>query len=115
MKTEKREWKKGAFNSLVVYDDPKLYYNAWDIHWEYWKKSGEEIEWDKVSPFSDGSTTGIETEGKYGNNSFKERIYQVKDNPVLHFSLSVSWHECHKMLRVEFEPTLWSDTIRCEI
>ncbi len=115
LKTKDREWKKEKFNSLVVYYDPQLYYNAWDIDWEYWKKKGDEIKWSTVSSFSDGPLSGVELYGEYNNSQLRERIFILPDNPVLYFSLSVSWHECHKMLRVEFEPTVWSDKIRCEI
>lgn len=115
LRTVNKEWKKGKLNSLVIYDDPKLYYNAWDIDWEYWKKEGEEIKWSSVSSFKDGPLSGVELYGKYNNSTFKERIFILPDNPTLYFSLSVSWQEKNKMLRAEFEPTIWSDSIRCEI
>lgn len=115
LKSDGMEWKKGKFNSLVIYDDPKLYYNAWDIDWKYWEKEGEEISWSSVSFFTDGPMSGVELYGEYNNSTFKEKVFLLPDNPTLYFSLEVSWHEKHKMLRVEFEPTIWSDKIKCEI
>ena len=110
-----KEFKKGFLNKLCVYDDPKLHYNAWDIDWEYYKKTPIVLKADSVKDINDGPVRGKRISYKFSKSEITQDVVTNSHSNAIYFHTKVSWHEEDKMLRAEFEPAVFSDEVLCDI
>ena len=120
-KQENKELVKEYFNKLVVYSDPFRYYNAWDIQWGKDKKTNymqmKKWEFELVSSntYIDGANLVRENSFKYHNSSLVQRVSLKLGGDMVTFDTSVDWHEELKMLRADFVPTVFADSVKCNI
>lgn len=120
-KQENKELVKEYFNKLVVYSDPFRYYNAWDIQWGKDKKTNymqmKKWEFELVSSntYIDGANLVRENSFKYRNSSLVQRVSLKLGGDMVTFDTSVDWHEELKMLRADFVPTVFADSVKCNI
>lgn len=120
-KEENKELVKEYFNKLTVYSDPFRYYNAWDIQWGKDKKTNYmqmkkwEFKLTSSNTYIDGAHLVRENSYKYHDSSLVQRVYLTLGGDTVVFDTSVDWHEELKMLRADFVPTVFADTVKCNI
>ncbi len=120
-KQENKELVKEYFNKLVVYSDPFRYYNAWDIQWgkdkrtNYMQMKKWEFELVSSNTYIDGANLVRENSFKYHNSSLVQRVSLKLGGDMVTFDTSVDWHEELKMLRADFVPTVFADSVKCNI
>ena len=114
-KEEQREICGEYMNKLVVFSDPKMYYNAWDIRDDYRKLKTEEFKLVNFNSYIDGPEVIRENSYRYNKSSLVQRIKIGIDSKLVTFETIVDWHEDYKMLRAEFKPTFFADKVNCDI
>ncbi|HKL74289.1 MAG TPA: glycoside hydrolase family 38 C-terminal domain-containing protein [Clostridia bacterium] len=112
-KVRKCEQSKNGLNKLVVYKDPKMYYNAWDINSKYIKKRPKALTLVTSKSYIDGPEVVMENNYIYNDSTVNQKVILKGD--LIHFDTNADWHERHKMLRAEFMPTIFSDEVNCDI
>lgn len=110
-----KELCKNLFNQFIIYTDPKLHYNAWDIKQNYRELKKFYPVLTDVKTYIDGPEIIREHSFKFNNSSIVQRIVLNSDDYMLSFFTIVDWQETLKMLRCEFEPTVFSDKVNCDI
>ena len=120
-KAENKELVKEYFNKLVVYSDPFKYYNAWDISWgkdektNYMMMKKREFKLTSSNTYIDGAYLVRENSFKYHDSSLVQKVTLRIDGDTVNFDTTVDWHEELKMLRADFVPTVFADTVKCNI
>ena len=114
-KEENKELCGEFMNKLVVFSDPKMYYNAWDIRDDYRKLKKDEFKLVNFNSYIDGPEAVRENVYKYNKSSLVQKIRIGIDSKLVTFETIVDWHEDYKMLRAEFKPTFFADTVNCDI
>jgi alpha-mannosidase len=107
------EHAKGLLGQFVVYSDKKLHYNAWDIDNDYLKHK-KKVKCTGSRFYTEGVYSVVEHSYAYGKSTIIEKVKLGTSTQVL-FDLVVDWKETHKMLRVEFEPMDFGDTVESDI
>ena len=107
------EHAKGLLNQFVVYGDKKLHYNAWDIDNDYLKHKNK-VKCTGSRFYTEGVYSVVEHSYAYGNSTIVEKV-KLGATSQVQFDLVVDWKETHKMLRTEFEPADYGDTVECDI
>lgn len=107
------EHAKGLLGEFAVYDDKKLHYNAWDIDNDY-VKHRKKVKCTGSRFYTEGVYAVIEHTYSYGDSTIVQKAKLGRTSQLL-FDLTVDWKETHKMLRVEFEPAEFGDTVECDI
>ncbi|MEP6480401.1 MAG: glycoside hydrolase family 38 C-terminal domain-containing protein [Rhodoglobus sp.] len=105
-----------GLNRLVVHKDPYVWpFNAWDINGDYVKKTPRTLRVTSVSTEIEGGTVVRRQIYRGRKVTVEQRIILEAGSDVVRFDTVVAWHEKHRMLRAEFRPTHYGDTVRCEI
>ncbi|KQM82053.1 glycoside hydrolase family 38 C-terminal domain-containing protein [Agromyces sp. Leaf222] len=105
-----------GLNRLVVHRDPYVWpFNAWDINPDYVKRPTRVLRMSHVESGMDGPTVWRTQEYRSRAVTVRQRIVLEAGSDVVRFETEVDWHEKHRMLRAEFRPTHYGDTVRCEI
>ncbi|MCX4362971.1 MAG: glycosyl hydrolase-related protein [Clostridia bacterium] len=102
-------------NRFAVYPDPKSYYDAWDIDINYPQKRRSTLKLEKHLSYIDGASVVMENVYTYRDSTVIQSARLTKGDKSLVFDTAVDWRESHKMLRAEFKPTVYSDTVNCDI
>ena len=102
-------------NKFVVFTDPVLYYNAWDIKDNYRKLKTYSLKLVNSNTYIDGPEVIRENHFIFNNSSLVQHIKLNSLNKMITFETIVDWEETNKMLRCEFKPTVFSDTVNCDI
>ncbi|MDE6757643.1 MAG: alpha-mannosidase [Clostridia bacterium] len=110
-----RELCKDYLNKLTVYSDPKSYYNAWDINIDYPKMRKWQFKLEASKSYIDGVRVVRENIYTFRDSSLIQKVYLDKEDGAVYFDTHVDWRETHKMLRADFRPTVFSDTVNCDI
>lgn len=110
-----REICGGYFDKLVVYEDPKLFYNAWDIREDYRQLPGATMTLVESKCYTDGPVAVREATFVYGASALVQKVTLKKGDCFVEFDNSADWHEDFKMLRAEFKPAVYSDKVNCDI
>jgi alpha-mannosidase len=106
---------RGGGNRLVVYTDPWKLFNAWDISRHYRWLPRVTLHATAVEFDVEGARAVRRTTYRHGKTRFVQQAILTADSPVLEFSAHGEWHERFQMLRAEFTPAVWSDTVQCDI
>ena len=120
-KEENKELVKEYFNKLTIYSDPFRFYNAWDIQWgkdektNYMQMKKWEFKLVSSNTYIDGAHLVRENSFKYNDSSLVQKVYLTLGGDTVVFDTSVDWHEELKMLRADFIPTVFADTVKCNI
>ena len=110
-----REICGGYFDKLVVYEDPKLFYNAWDIREDYRQLPSTSMTLVESRCYVDGPTAVREATFIYGASTLVQKVTLKAGDAFVEFDNTADWHEDFKMLRAEFKPVDYSDTVNCDI
>ncbi len=110
-----REICGGYFDKLVVYEDPRLFYNAWDIREDYRSLPSTTMTLVESRCYVDGPSAVREATFTYGASTLVQRTVLKAGEAFVEFDNTADWHEDHKMLRAEFKPADYSDTVNCDI
>ncbi len=114
-KEEQKEYCGEFMNKLVVFSDPKMYYNAWDIRDDYRSLKKDVFKLVNFNSYLDGPEAVRENTYQYGKSVLVQKIKIGVDSKLVTFETIVDWHEDYKMLRAEFRPTIFSDKVNCDI
>lgn len=114
-KEEQKELCGEYMNKLVVFSDPKLYYNAWDIRDDYRSLSTSTFKLVDFNSYIDGPEVVRENSYQYNKSLLVQKIRIGIDSKLVTFETIVDWHEDYKMLRAEFKPTFFADKVNCDI
>lgn len=105
-----------SFNAVRIYKDRFVHpYNAWDIDINYTKHKPSDMKLKNSREYSDGNSVVRENEFSYNKSSLKQRIILTENSPYIKVENEVSWHETHKMLRIDAYPKNFSDKVLCDI
>ena len=69
----------------------------------------------KSRAYIDGNSVIRENEFSYNKSSLKQKIILTQNSPYIKVENEVSWHETHKMLRIDAYPKNFSDKVLCDI
>lgn len=115
-KSEEREWVKGDFNKLKIYEDKPGVYDAWDILPNYKDK---EYPVEVVVPLflseKNDEVAVFETELKVGNSSWRRQIRLFRQSRGIEVENLVDWHEKHRLAKVEFDCNVLTREGVCDI
>lgn len=105
-----------SFNAVRIYKDRFVHpYNAWDIDINYTKHKPSDMKLKNSREYIDGNSVVRENEFSYNKSSLKQRIILTENSPYIKGENEVSWHEKHKMLRIDAYPKNFSDKVLCDI
>lgn len=110
-----KELCNGYLNKLTVYSDPRMFYNAWDININYPKMKKRYFKLLSVNSYVDGVQAVRESLYKYGKSLLKQKVILTQGDKLVNFETEVEWRESYKMLRADFAPTVYGDTVNCDI
>ncbi|MDE5549339.1 MAG: hypothetical protein K2J13_03705, partial [Clostridia bacterium] len=113
--TDGKELCKDYLNKLTVYSDPKSYYNAWDINIDYPKMRKWQFKLETCRSYVDGVRVVMENIYYFKNSAVIQKVCLNKEDSAVYFDTQVDWRETHKMLRADFRPTVYSETVNCDI
>ncbi|MEL4318553.1 glycoside hydrolase family 38 C-terminal domain-containing protein [Leifsonia sp. YIM 134122] len=105
-----------GLNRLVVHKDPYVWpFNAWDINPDYVKKAPRVLKVTRVESFVDGATVVRRQLYRSRTVTVEQRVVLEAGSDVVRFETIVDWQERHRMLRAEFRPAHYGDSVKCEI
>lgn len=105
-----------TFNTLRIYTDKRMIpFNAWDIDPHYMSKYSRRMRLVKSKTYIDGAQVVRENVYRYHKSTLIQKVILQRDADYVVFDTKVSWHEKHKMLRADFYPSSFADTVRCDI
>lgn len=110
-----REYSKDYLNKLVVFTDPKMYYNAWDIRPDYAKLKSYAPKLVYCKTSADGVRATRENVYRFNRSQIKQKIYIEDGGDVVYIDTYVKWRESNKMLRAQFAPSVYGDTVNCDV
>lgn len=110
-----REWVKGEFNKLKIFDDRPGNYDAWDILPNYRDK--------EIKPAlactleylgANGECAEFEVVHKTEKSSWRRIIRFFRQSPGIEVENIVDWHEKHKLAKAEFNCNVLSRKAVCD-
>ncbi|TFV98926.1 alpha-mannosidase [Leifsonia flava] len=105
-----------GLNRLVVHKDPYVWpFNAWDINPDYVKRAPRVLKVTRVESFVDGATVVRRQLYRGRTVTVEQRVVLEVGSDVVRFETIVEWQERHRMLRAEFRPAHFGDSVKCEI
>ena len=105
-----------SFNAVRIYKDKFVHpYNAWDIDINYTKHKPSDMKLINSLEYIDGNSVVRENEFSYNKSSLKQKIILTENSPYIKVENEVSWHEKHKMLRIDAYPKNFSNKVLCDI
>ncbi|NLD26533.1 MAG: alpha-mannosidase [Acholeplasmataceae bacterium] len=114
-KSDNYQYAGEYMNRLNIYQDPPLFFNAWDIDWKYYKL-------DKINLKAYHHETFVDGERVVRRNYYRHRKTEIVQEVVLKagsrrvdFQTEVDYHERLKMLRADFRPTVFADQVKCDV
>lgn len=114
-KEHKMELSDKYLNRLVIYKDKWKFFNAWDIDINYPKKRKVLMKLIKREIFIDGPRVICRQTFIHHKTLLTQDISLTSGCRYLVFDTKVDFKERFRMLRADFKPTVYSDTVKCEI
>jgi len=114
-KKDSFDYAGGQMNALRLYRDKWLYYNAWDIDWEYHKKPCRLLKAYRFESLTDGPAVIRRQYYRHGRTTITQDVILYAGQPVVYFKTSCDYHETLKMLRADFDLGVTSQTVKCDI
>ena len=110
------EHARDGLNRLVLHRDPYQFpFDAWDIKQAYHRTPGKTLSPVAVETIIDGPIVVRRQTYRFSKSTVEQRVVLEQGSDVVRFETTVDWHEKHRMLRAEFRPERYADTVRCEI
>ena len=98
------EHSRKYLNRLSVYNDKKLFFNAWDIDIKYTKQKPKRFKLVSSSTKLDGPCAVRTNYYQYNKSKLVQKVIVTMGKPYIEFETEVDWQETHKMLRADFKP-----------
>lgn len=114
-KKTNKEYAAKRLNTLKLYKDKWLYYNAWDIDWQYYKKRSRTLKAYKNMTFKDGPCVVRRNYYKHNKTTIIQDVIIQSISPVIYFKTDCDYHETFKMLRTDFDVAVDSSYVSCDI
>lgn len=114
-KKNNKELCDGYLNKLVVYSDPRMHYNAWDINIDYPKMKKSYFAPESSKSYVDGKQVVRETVYKYHDSRLTQKVILTEGSMLVDFDTKADWDEAFKMLRADFKPSVYGDVVNCDI
>jgi alpha-mannosidase len=106
----------GGLNRLVIHKDPYVWpFNAWDINSKYTTKTPRTLKVSEVTSSVDGATVVRRQVFRARTVTIVQRVILEAGSDVVRFETEVDWRARLRMLRAEFRPVHYGDTVKCEI
>lgn len=109
------EYAKDYLNRLYLYTDKPLFYNAWDIDWEYYKKPRMRLAAYKHESFIDGARVVRRNYYRHLRTVIIQEVELYADSEQVNFVTNCDYREIFKMLRADFLPTVNAERVKCDI
>lgn len=106
---------KGKMNEFVIYHDLAIKYNAWNINENYAKLGKMHPRLIEANVLVEGMNIVRINKYKFQKTTIVQRIVLEWNDDCLKFETYVDWNVRNKMLRVEFEPSVYADKVKCDI
>ncbi|MDR0908587.1 MAG: glycosyl hydrolase-related protein [Spirochaetaceae bacterium] len=117
-KRQGREYAQGPLNKFVFAEDVPIFWEAWDIDKD-WR---EHIIEDSVVLLSSEVLENnafcfvLQNTYKVGNASrLTQKIIFYAHNPRIDFKTHSDWHEKRRLLKTEFNTSIFTNNVRCEV
>jgi alpha-mannosidase len=107
-----------GLNRLVLHKDPYVWpFNAWDIAVDYFEKEPRALRVTSSESYIDGATVVRRQRYRGPHVRVDQRVILEVGSDVVRFETEVDWgrRQKHRMLRAEFRPEHYGDTVKCEI
>ncbi len=105
-----------GLNRLVLHDDPYVFpFNAWDIDQRYVTKVPRVLEPVRVESVIDGPIAVRRTRYRGPRVEVVQTVTLESGSALVRCHTKVEWRQKHHMLRAEFRPTHYGDTVVSEI
>ncbi|HOM09013.1 MAG TPA: glycoside hydrolase family 38 C-terminal domain-containing protein [Spirochaetota bacterium] len=114
-KTHRKEICTDYLNKLVLYTDKFRFFNAWDIDSNYHQKRKRELKLIDYETHTDGPQVFRRNYFRHGKTTLTQDIILYAGKPYVEFSTECDYHETFTMLRADFVPSVYSDTVTCDI
>ncbi|PKO01310.1 MAG: alpha-mannosidase [Chloroflexi bacterium HGW-Chloroflexi-4] len=114
-KKDGAEYAENQLNTLRLYHDKWLFFNAWDIDWKYYKKPSHKLKSYRHETFIDGPTVVRRNYYKHGRTTLTQDVVLYTDRPIIYFKTNCNYHETFKMLRADFDLAINSPFVTCDI
>lgn len=112
-KSDGKNYVAAPSNQYVLYKDNG---DAWDFEEGYLQKDGiGKFHTVKATWGVQGGIAVAEFERVFGNSKIKHRVRLSAVKDYLEFETEADWRERGTLLRAEFVPAVWSDTVNCGI
>ena len=99
-------------NVLRVYEDS---FDAWDFYGGYVDSESERFKAVSLEIYNDSFEAGIKVLYRFGKSKILQKIYLKENSAAVYFENEAEWQETKKMLRVDFQPDIYSDEVTCDI
>ncbi|MEO6532603.1 MAG: glycoside hydrolase family 38 C-terminal domain-containing protein [Pseudolysinimonas sp.] len=110
------EQSAGGLNRLVLHRDPYQFpFDAWDIGIKYTQRSPRVLHRATTATRIDGPRVVRTSTYRWGHSTIEQHVILEAGSNVVRFDTTVDWHETHRMLRAEFRPAHFGETVKCEI
>lgn len=110
------EQSAGGLNRLVLHRDPYQWpFDAWDIGIGYLRRTPRILRARDATTRIDGPRIIRTQHYRFGRSVIEQHIILEAGSNLVRFETTVDWHESHRMLRAEFRPARFGDTVSCEI
>ena len=103
------------FNKLTVYEDPFMYYNAWDIRMDYDKLKKHSLKLEGSDTYIDGVRVVRRNRYRFMDSQFEQTVALTLGDTLVQFDMDADWHEELKMLRADFIPSVFAGQVKCDI
>lgn len=99
----------------AVYKDSSAKTDAWDIDIEYTKQ--QPLQFKLIESSVSESDVQVVRDNIYtfGNSTLNEKVIVTAGKSYVEVVLLIDWQETGKMLRADFRPAFFSDTVTCDI
>ena len=110
------EQSAGGLNRLVLHRDPYQFpFDAWDIGQKYTQRTPRTLRPSETSTRIDGPRVIRRQVYRWARGTIEQHVILEAGSGLVRFETTVLWRERHKMLRTEFRPVHFGDTVKCEI
>lgn len=114
--TNGKEHARSKLNQLVLYRDSyQIPYDAWDISRHYYKKAKRIFKVTSTKSYVDGPTVVRHNIYHSAKCSIDQKVILEFNSDMVRFETKVDWQQKHRMLRADFYPVHYGDTVQCEI
>lgn len=114
-KTDNYEYAGEYLNRLNLYQDPVLFFNAWDIDWKYHTMSKIHLKAYRHETFAEVGRVVRRNYYRHRKTSIVQEVVLTAGGRRVDFHTEVDYHECLKMLRADFLPTVFADKVKCDV